>query len=375
MALKFLDYCKDATQTSGTGSLTLDDSGAAGWQTLKDAVDRGLVSDGDTIRYFIRDTSDPVLFEEGVGEVGSGGLSLTRPSGSVRQSSSGTSLISWPSGGARDVILGISPGDFPLLSNEGSDYTAATFASNLGLPRLAAANSFTADQTVKIAGSIGRMILGSTASSGLCAAFNLIGNDSAGNETTYGQLRQRILDATNGAEDGALELVQIVAGSLTETHQFNGDGSIDNSVTGNKYDAFPSGTPLMFGAAPPTGWTRVDVTGERMPKLATSSDTAGATGGTWTVGGLSGSTTVNAHTLTLSEIPSHSHNYTVAGGGVGGLEGFVTDDTESSTGTGTTLILNAGGGGSHSHTASTTVSSAGSWRPAYEIWVKATKNS
>jgi hypothetical protein len=55
----------------------------------------------------------------------------------------------------------------------------------------------------------------SPAASDIIGAFILRGRDSAGNSTDYAKLKGKILDATNGSEDGAAILSALVAGSDT----------------------------------------------------------------------------------------------------------------------------------------------------------------
>jgi len=375
VALRFLDLCKDSSETSGTGTLTLLNTGAAGWQTLKDAVDRGLAANGDTVRYYIRDTGDPVLFEEGVGAIGSGGLTLTRPAGSVRQSSSGTSLISWPSGGARDVILGISPGDHPLLSNNGSDYTAATFRTNLVVPGLATTNTFTLDQTVKRTDTtVARMVVGSKAVSGLSTRYDFIGDDSAGNETLYSVIRNRVASATDGAESATLEILTMVSGTLAMRAQILGgvfQSSGMTTIAGVPYENFPSGF-VMLAESVPVGWVRLNETTERVPMIATAAMTGGATGGSWSLSGISFSGTSGSTVLTESQIPAHLHNIQRVSGSGGGFAGLlrVTDGFQ----TGNSSTDNTGGGTGHTHSISGSPAGDGNWRPLYRVMLRIQKN-
>jgi len=136
-------------------------------------------------------------------------------------------------------------------------------------------------------------------------------------------------------------------------------GYVD-SVFGGSY--FPAGTKLLFPqAAAPAGWTKDVVHDDKMIRVVTGS--GGGTGGSWTISGIS----VQGHVLTLSEVPSHAHQYTkgiltAVAGTPGGYQAL--KDTE--------LANTDSKGGDNAHTHGLTVGSA--WRPAYVDCIIATKN-
>lgn len=86
---------------------------------------------------------------------------------------------------------------------------------------LGTANTFLANQTIKstdAGASIGPLLTlhrdsATPAASDLLGAINFDGEDSASNQTTYGQISGFIFDATNGAEFGGVEIGGIAAGS------------------------------------------------------------------------------------------------------------------------------------------------------------------
>ena len=181
---------------------------------------------------------------------------------------------------------------------------------------------------------------------------------------------------------------------------------------------FPSGTVMLFQqAAPPSGWTQVVTNTDKVLRLV-NDGSGGATGGSWTISGLtanssttvttttttslslvlSATATVNAHTLTASELPAHTHNVTVpatTGGAQAGTETSGQINAPANAGTVYTTDNGTGGGSGHSHTATATASDAGStatsnssspattnttvsagsaWRPAYINVIAASKN-
>ena len=146
--------------------------------------------------------------------------------------------------------------------------------------------------------------------------------------------------------------------------------------------AFPSGTKMLFQqTSAPTGWTKV-TSGVNGRALRVTSGTAGSGGnvgftsafadrslsanagnatqggnisvsvGNATQGGnvnissVSTSGNVNSHTLTTSEIPSHSHSYSSGNPNARFITGGGSDISKGSSGKSTG---NTGGGGGHSH--------------------------
>ena len=114
------------------------------------------------------------------------------------------------------------------------------------------------------------------------------------------------------------------------------------------------------------GTTWVQIQG-RMLIGASSSYKNGTTGGAASVS-YKPAGTVGGHTLTLSEIPSHSHTFPISyAGNTGSNNGFLRNTT---AGTGTQTTSSAGGGGSHSHGftgTSATIATMPPYRAVY-IW-------
>ena len=104
--------------------------------------------------------------------------------------------------------------------------------------------------------------------------------------------------------------------------------------------AFPSGTLMLFQqTSAPTGWTKQTTHDNAAIRIVSGSTSSGGTANFNTV--FSSSSTTDAHTLSVSEMPSHNHSLT----GSGAFGGNITrsgGNQSFSTGS-------AGGGGSHSH--------------------------
>lgn len=137
---------------------------------------------------------------------------------------------------------------------------------------------------------------------------------------------------------------------------------------------FPSGTKMVFRqASAPPGWTQDTSANDRVLRIV--SGTPGADGGSWTISGLSATTTVAGHALTVNEMPSHNHPGTVIPVYDTGGSGTIAEGGGSFRGRYSPItIASQGGNQPHSHNATTSISSSGSWRPAYIDVIVATKN-
>lgn len=165
-----------------------------------------------------------------------------------------------------------------------------------------------------------------------------------------------------------------------------------------------SGTNMVFHqASAPTGWTQDTSVNDRVLRVVDNTGTGGATGGSWTISGV----TVDGHVLTNAEMPSHNHggstnNSTadVVGSGLdpqpgntntGQYEDLV-DIAVTNTGSTfdfgswTTSLRSASGNiyaDNHSHGISTEgsdnahshgLTADGNWRPAHADVIAATKD-
>lgn len=144
------------------------------------------------------------------------------------------------------------------------------------------------------------------------------------------------------------------------------------SLIGNAVEsvAIVSGTKMLFlNSSAPTGWTQDTSINDRVLRIVNSA--GGGVGGSWTLSGLSASVSVGATTLSVSQMPSHSHTVSFRyddGGGTNNIGGTKVHSSVTSTSTGAT-----GGGGAHTHSASASISSDGSWRPSYVNVIACTK--
>lgn len=357
MALRNPPLVKVASATSGSGTYTYTEAAQAGYRTFTDAVADGDFANGDTCYLMVMDTGalgSARLFEWGLYTVNTVALTITRTG--VIQSSDGVAISASWGAGVRDIFV----------------VTIAQVLAFLGV-----ANVFTATQTIRgaelrvdlaagdeylrlsrnIGGAAGSLagFSAKTAKEPLFLDCLWSGAGSAAGET-YTQFRVGDSVApTNGPK-------------IRETGELQTGGGVP-------YEAFPSGTELLFGTAPPTGWTRVNETEDFLPRLAKSADTVGATGGSWTLSGLtsSGGVTGN-HTLTESEIPSHAHGFSdpVVTTQVVGIAGILIPSSSSRNNSASTTGA-AGGGGAHAHTLPA-IASDGTWRPRFRVLARATKN-
>lgn len=164
--------------------------------------------------------------------------------------------------------------------------------------------------------------------------------------------------------------VEDVGTSAGDVPQLDGSArlpAVDGSQLTNLPVEVPSGSQMLFRqAAAPVGWTQQAGAGDRLIRI--TSGTGGGLGGSWTITGLTSAVTVDAHTLLLSQIPSHTHSLgqvlqvgvaTDQNDGAHSPQNIYNPDTiASATGS-------AGSGSSHSHTASASIASNASWRPLY----------
>ena len=119
----------------------------------------------------------------------------------------------------------------------------------------------------------------------------------------------------------------------------------------------PAGSVMLFyQAAAPTGWTQVTTQNNKALRVVsgTGAGTGGSVGFTTAFASqaVSGSVgTSGATTLTIAQMPSHSHSYSAPSGSANALSGDYSQPFVTGTGGATTGA--EGGGGSHTHTGGT----------------------
>jgi len=139
--------------------------------------------------------------------------------------------------------------------------------------------------------------------------------------------------------------------------------------------SIPSGTILtgFYQNSAPSGWTKLTSLNDMLIGLTTGTG-INPNGGTTsdTSWDNSSGLTIGSHTLTISEIPAHTHtgnlsaNFLMSVGALGSLQspsGGTTATTASTTGS-------AGGGAGHDHS----ISSSGSYRPPQAYTIMCSKN-
>lgn len=131
----------------------------------------------------------------------------------------------------------------------------------------------------------------------------------------------------------------------------------------------PPGTKMLFKqSTAPTGWTFVAEDNDRVLLNTSTVTEGGTTGGSWTISGFGG--VANGHTLTIDEIPSHRHEYTVFV--TNGQFNWPSPQRNAASDLVGQYTEYAGGGQPHSHTLSP--SNDGTWRPAYAKVITCTKD-
>ena len=120
--------------------------------------------------------------------------------------------------------------------------------------------------------------------------------------------------------------------------------------------SFPSGTKTVFyQASAPSGWTQVVTYNDYLPRIVSGTGGAATSGSGFS--SINASVTTAGHTLSVAEMPSHSHTdaghthpLSIAGVASGAdYFGYITAGSASNTGTGHASLSNTGSGGSHSH--------------------------
>jgi hypothetical protein len=123
--------------------------------------------------------------------------------------------------------------------------------------------------------------------------------------------------------------------------------------TGN-VSAFPSGTLMVFQqTAAPTGWTKQTTHNDKALRAVTGTASSGGNIAFTTALGTP-SVTVGSTTLSINQIPAHTHTYSSMN--TGGDRGHNTSEASPlSNSISTKNTSSAGGGGSHDHNATSAI--------------------
>lgn len=334
MAIKSPGFVQVTTTTTGFGPYTLTNTvpSSNDYRSIANAVSDGSLVNGDTVQYVIFQSGVPTgkMFERGWGTINTTTLVLTVVT-VLERSAALTSGGGW-GGGTKDV------------------YFAPPGAESVAL--LQFTNTFIADQIIEKTNP----------------ALDL---------RVAGQVRGRLVETSDQLILGYFNNVSVIKGAVilgdgtlrwsTDLATFKNIAVLDAGKTVAQLDAgmkvvqFPGGgtVKMPFNSAPPTGWTRINTVGDVLFKFATAAESPGATGGSWTVSGLS----ADGHTLVDAELSSHNH-------GVG-------DVALAAAGSDISVITPGGGffqsttttGGDEPHTHP--ISSNSLWRPPYKVVVEA----
>lgn len=303
MPLVLADRVKETTTTAGTGTITLDGA-AVGFQSFS------VIGNGNTTYYTISSTGSSE-WEVGIGTYTASGTTLSRDT--VLASSAGAPNKTNFSSGTKDVYV-----------------------------------TYTAARSVNVDGStIDTFGMGAVQGDILYAA----GSDSFA-RLAKSATATRYLANTGANNDPQWDQVNLGNG-------VTGTLPVGNGGTGQTTALIPSGTVMLFyQAAAPTGWTQI--TTQNNKALRVVSGTGGGTGGSlafttaFASRSITGSVSINAisgsagaTTLSINQIPAHSHGVSAAPGP--SSQGGLQTNWAGFTNRAYYATPNAGGGGSHDH--------------------------
>ena len=117
--------------------------------------------------------------------------------------------------------------------------------------------------------------------------------------------------------------------------------------------AFPSGTVMLFvQSTAPTGWTKSTAHNDKALRVVSGSVSSGGSVA-FSTAFASRSLSIDGTTLSISQMPSHTHNIlAVTGSYQGGNYGIYDGIGEAATSGSYPVVLGTGGGGSHAHSGS-----------------------
>ena len=278
-------------------------------------------------------------------------------------------------GGARDLVLPAIQKLY-LINNGTADIITCKNASGTTVAVPAATSTFiynTSTNVVDATSYLSTLSLGSalavtsggTGSTTASAARTALGTAKSGANsdiTSLTGLTTALTVAQGGTGAATHTASSVLIGEGTAAISSVAPGTSGNVLTSNGSDwtsaaaaAFDTGTRMIFAQnAAPTGWSK-DTTNYNQHAMRIVTGTAGGTAGTvdfssaFTSQAVAGSVSITGisgsagnTTLSIPQIPSHTHSYTAASPGGAGGKGGGTGQTSSNTGS-------KGGGGSHNH--------------------------
>jgi hypothetical protein len=329
-----------------TSSDTMKVYGASGWQNAGSSVNG--TSQRVTYTATAGQTSFAATYDAGYVDVYLNGIKLVN--GTDFTATNGTSIVLASGAALNDTVNIIGYGTFSISNfsiNDAND-VAASGATN--------------GQFLQYNGS---NWVGGTVSTPTLSSLGIANHDQV--TVTVGGA----VTATSFAGDGSSltgitiptltslgianhDQVTVTAGGAVTATSFAGDGS---SLTG--LISFASGTKMLFGqTTAPTGWTKITTDNDAALRIVSGTVGSGGSSGLSTAlatpsvtGTIAGST--GAHTLTVSEIPSHTHDqyYQTTGEGPYRYGAYILNGNSI-----TSTVLAQGGSGSHGHSLSATFS-------------------
>jgi len=233
-----------------------------------------------------------------------------------------------------DVVL-VHSADSGLTLSAGANATQLTLTSTDAGATVAPTINLTRDS-------------GSPADNDQLGYINFIGDDSGGNATSYAQMYAVVTDVTDTEEDSDFYINTVKAGSAANNLIVRNDSvafKVNNTVTNNQ--GFAENTAMLFyQSSAPTGWTKSTANNNKALRVVSGS--GGSAGGsvafTTAFASQSASGTVGSHTLTASQIPTHTHHVRGSVAASGGAVYGAGNSSGTSTGG-----MTGSPGGSHNH--------------------------
>ena len=237
-------------------------------------------------------------------------------------------------GADSDVVL-VHSADSGLTLSAGANATQLTLTSTDAGATVAPTINLTRDS-------------GSPADNDQLGYINFIGDDSGGNATSYAQMYAVVTDVTDTEEDSEFYINTVKAGSAANNLIVRNDSvafKVNNTVTNNQ--GFAENTAMLFyQSSAPTGWTKSTANNNKALRVVSGS--GGSAGGsvafTTAFASQSASGTVGSHTLTASQIPTHTHHVRGSVAASGGAVYGAGNSSGTSTGG-----MTGSPGGSHNH--------------------------